>query len=270
MSRQLAALLLAVVAATGLLAGPTGTAEVRAATPDLTVVSDARYVVQPAKGRVRVTVDLVLTNRLQDTTTQRFYFDRAFLSVLPGASGFKLSWAGGGSPAASVSRKTATYTVVELRLAERLYGGRSASYRFTFDLDDPGGEPTRDIRVGDSLVAFPVWAFASDSTPGSTVRVEFPAGYRVEVQAGKIAEPTTAPDGTTTFQTAALPKPLTFFAYLVADRPASFVESTRTTTVGATPVDLTIRGWADDKPWSKRVGDLVARALPALSEADRP
>ncbi len=267
MSRRLAVLLLAVVAATGLLAVPAGTAEVRAATPDLTLVSDARYVVQPAKGRVRVTVDLLLTNRLQDTTTQRFYFDRAFLSVMPGASGFKLSWAGGGSPGASVSRTTATYTVVELRLAERLYGGKSASYRFTFDLADPGGEPTRDIRVGDSLVAFPVWAYASDSTPGSTVRVEFPAGYRVEIQAGKIAEPTTAPDGTTTLQTAALPKPLTFFAYLVADRPASYVERSLTTTVGDTPVDLTVRGWADDKPWSKRVGDLVARALPALSEA---
>src|SRR5690242_21577593 len=41
------------------------------------------------------------------------------------------------------------------------------SYRLTFDLQDPGGVPTRDLRVGDSLVSFPVWAFATDGTPRS-------------------------------------------------------------------------------------------------------
>ena len=47
MSRRLGILLLAVVAATGLLATPAGTTEVRAATPDLTIVGNARYDVQP-------------------------------------------------------------------------------------------------------------------------------------------------------------------------------------------------------------------------------
>ena len=51
------------------------TAEVRAATPDLTIVGDARYDVQPDQHRVRVTVDLTLTNHLTDTKTKRYYFD---------------------------------------------------------------------------------------------------------------------------------------------------------------------------------------------------
>ena len=61
-----------------------GADEVRAATPDLTIVSRARYAVQPDEQRVRVTVNLTLTNHLTDTKTRRYYFDRAYLAVLPG------------------------------------------------------------------------------------------------------------------------------------------------------------------------------------------
>ena len=94
---------------------------------------------------------------------------------------------------------------------------KSATYRLVFDLVDKGG--TRpDLRVGSSLVSFPVWAFATDGTAGSTVRVVFPAGFRVEIQSGDIPAPTTAADGTVVLQTGKLSQPLTFFAYLVADR----------------------------------------------------
>ena len=78
--------------------------EVRAATPDLTIVRRARYDVQPDEQRVRVTVDLTLTNHLKDTTTKRYFFDQAFLAVLPGAAATGCSWAGNGKPDASASR----------------------------------------------------------------------------------------------------------------------------------------------------------------------
>ena len=268
MTRRLAGLVLAVMAAVGLLAAPVGVAqvpEVRAAAPGLTIVSDARYDVQPAQHRIRVSLDMTLVNHLRDTTTKRYYFDRAFLSVLPGSSGFTLT-TGSGTPHVKVSKAAATYTLLELDLASRLYSGKSASYRLVFDLVDKGGAASRDVRVGGSLVSFPVWAYATDATPGSTVRVAFPAGFTVVVQSGDIPKPTTASDGTTVFQTGALGTPLTFFAYLVADRPATYVERKTTTTVGGTPVELSIRSWADDAAWSDRVGGLVARALPLLSE----
>ncbi len=265
MTRRLAGLLLACVAAVGLLAAPVGVADVRAATPDLTIVTDARYDVQPAQHRVRVTLDMTLTNHLHDTTSKRFYFDRAFLSVLPGTSGFTLTWSGAGTPRAKVSKTTATYTLVELDLAQRIFSGKAASYRLVFDLVDTGGTSNRDIRIGTSLASFPVWAFATDATPGSTVEVVFPAGYQVEVASGDIPAPTTGADGAVTFQTGKLPAPLTFFAYLVADRPGSYVDRTVTADVGASPVALTIHSWADDPTWSKRVGDLMARGLPAIA-----
>ncbi|HEV8403210.1 MAG TPA: hypothetical protein VGQ31_09265 [Candidatus Limnocylindrales bacterium] len=265
MSRRIAGLLLAVVAAAGLLAGPVGVAEVRAAAPDLTIVSDARYDVQPADHRVHVTLDMVLTNHLHDTSTKRFYFDRAFISVLPDTSGFKLTWSGSGTPKATVSKKTATYTVVQLDLATKLFSGKSASYRLAFDLVDPGGDASRDVRIGTSLASFPVWAFATDATPGSTVTVTFPAGYQVEVESGDIPAPTTGTDGVVTLRTGKLAEPLKFFAYLVADRTGSYADRTVSAAVGSQPVALTIRSWADDPAWSKRVGDLMARGLPAIA-----
>lgn len=265
-TRRLAIVLLALVAATGLLVAPGGAAEVRAATPGLTIVTSARYDVQPDAHRVRVTLDMTLTNRLSDTKTKRYYFDHAILAVLPGVSGLKASWGGSGTPRAKTSKVTSTYTLVRIDLAQRLYSHKTAAIKLVFDLLDKGGAAGRTVRIGSSLVSFPVWAYATEATAGSTVRVVFPAGYNVEVQAGAIPSPTKDASGRIVFQTAKLDKPLSFFAFLVADRPGSYAERTVKASVGDVPVDLTIRGWVEDTGWSTRVGGLVGRALPLLSE----
>ena len=260
--------LLALVAAVGLLTAPgIGTVrEVRAATPDLTVVSDARYEVQPKQHRVRVTLDMVLANHLSDTRTKRYYFDKAFLSVLPRTSGYTLSWAGSGTPTVGVSKKTGDYTTLQLNLAARLYSGQSAGYTLRFDLVDMGGKATRDLRIGDSLVSFPVWAFATDSTAGSSATVVFPEGFQVEVESGSIPAPTKDATGRTIFRTGRLDKPLTFFAFLVGDRPGAYSSRSISPTVLGRPVSLTVRSWPDDPAWDKRVGGLVERALPVLGD----
>ena len=258
--RRVAPFVFALAFATGLLAAPSVAPPVRAATPDLTIVSDARYDVQPAQKRVRVTVTMQLANHLTDTVTKRYYFDQAFLAVLPGSSGFSLT-GGAGSPAVSVSSRSANATILRLTLGSRLFSGTSATYTLRFDLVDHGGAATRDLRIGDSLASFPVWAYASGSTSGSTVTVVFPAGYSTTVDAGNIPPPTTDGSGRTVYRTGPLATPLTFFAYLVADRPGAYTERSLTTTVGGTTVPLTVRAWADDAPFSKRIGDLVKRAL---------
>jgi hypothetical protein len=246
--------------------GQVGVPAVRAATPDLTIVSQARYDVRPTQRRVHVTVDLTLTNRLRDTVTKRYYFDHAFLAVLPGSTRFGLTWGGAGQPSVRVASRTKNYTLLRLDLAQRLGSGKSAAYRLTFDLADPGGAPTRDLRVGDSLVSFPVWAFASDDTPGSSVVVVFPAGYQIQVEAGSIRSPTTTQSGRVVFRSGVLAKPLDFFAYLVADRPGAYKITTVSTTVLDTPVNVVVRSWADDAPWARRVSTLVKRGLPALGK----
>jgi len=248
----------------GLPAGlPLGAAPVRAATSGLSLVSDARYVVQPEKARVHVIVDLVATNRRPDTTTRRFYYRDAYLAVLPGTTGFRVS-ADGAQPSVRVRSKTSTYTLLAVAFGTDLYYGQSVKLRLQFDLPDPGGTPARQVRIGPSLVAFPVWAFASDGTTGSSVTVVFPAGYAVQVLSGTLPPPTTAANGSTVLRTGPLARPLDFYAYLSADRPAALVSSTLRTTVGDVPVELTLRRWAEDPAWATRVGELFRRGLPVL------
>ena len=265
-SRRLLSVALALVAALGLLGTPVATREVSAATPDLTIVADARYDVQPAQRRVRVTLTLTLANHLTDTKTTRYYFDKAFLAVLPGTKAFSMSWDGSGTPSVAVSKTTKDYTLLRLGLAQRLYSGKTATYRLRFDLPDPGGSATRDLRIGDLLASFPVWGFGSDSTPGGSVTVVFPKGFTVAVQAGSIPKPATDASGRVIFRSGRLSNPLSFFAYLVADRPGAYKTTSRKVTVEGDPVALTVQSWPDDKAWSKRVGDLMAKALPVLGD----
>ena len=182
---------------------PTASAEVRAATPDLTIVSDARYDVQPAQSRVRVTVTLRLTNHLKDTATKRYYFDQAFLAVLPGATGIRLT--GAGEPRRLGHRtERQRHDPPARRSAQRLFAGKSATYTLRFDLVDGGGEPTRDLRIGESLVSFPVWAFASDCDPRQHGDRRLPGRLRDRRRGGRPpgadegqrrARPSTRPDG---------------------------------------------------------------------------
>ena len=264
-ARRLPILLLAFVAAVGLLGapvGPTAPTEVHAAAAPLRFTSDARYDVQPKQRRVRVIVDLRMTNPSKDTPTTAYYYDHAFVQVMAGASSFKVD--GPGSPRVRVVSRRKQDVQLRIDFGRRLTSGKSADYRLTFYLKDPGGSATRDLRVGDSLVSFPVWAFATRATPGSTVTVVFPKGFDVEVEAGKIAAPTTEEDGRTIFRTGKLAKPLEFFAYLVADRPGAYRDDTVATDVLGAPVQVNVRAWQDDQPWAKRISGLLDAGLPAL------
>jgi len=259
---------IAALLAVGLVLAPSSPAVplVRAATPDLTIVTAATYDVRPEAHLVHVTVQLTATNHLRDTATRRFYFDRAALAVLPGTTNFAIG-GGSGRPTVAVSERTADYTLLSIAFGQRINSQASASFTLQFDLPDPGGDPARDVRVGTAFVAFPAWAFATDATPGSTVRVMFPKNFTVVLEAGTLPEPTIDAEGRTIFDSGPLDAPLDFLAYFVADAPSAFLESARRATIDATVAELVIRSWPDDPDWSGRVGDLFQRGLPALAEA---
>lgn len=263
-ARRALLVLVSAVLAVGLVAAPPTAQEVAAATPDLTLVTNARYDVQPEERRVRVTVDIVATNRLRDTATRRFYFDRAFLAVPPGTTGFRLT-STNGNPTVRVSQRRAGYQILALGFGQRIYSQKAARFRLTFDLPDPGGVPTRDVRVGTALVSFPVWAYASDETPGSTVSVVFPEGFNVQLEAGELPAPTTDDAGRIVYASGKLADPLSFFAYFVADRPGSYEDADITTIVGGEQAALTVRSWPDDPDWAERVSSLMERGLPELN-----
>jgi hypothetical protein len=230
----------------------------------LTLVGAAQYLVQPDHHRVHVTVDLVATNHARETISTRYVYDRANLAVLPGATAFRAT-SDGVKVAVTVAARSATSTLLSIRFAKRLGGGGSTNLRLAFELPDPGGSQSRPVRVGPSLVAFPVWAFGTRGTPGSTVSVKFPAGYQVTVATGRLGKPLNASDGTTTLSSPSLPDPFSLSGYVLADRPGAFVESKLDVPVDGATAHLAIRAWKDDPAWAKRITTLLKKSLPALS-----
>ena len=263
----LVAFLLAAVAAP-LAAVPAGTlltaSPVAAAGSGLDLKADARYTVDPPKRAVHVGVSVTVTNRRADTKTHRYFFDRAYLAVQPGTTGFKVS-SPGTKPTVRISKKTTTYTLLQIDFGKQLGAGQSRTIGLTFDIPDPGGAATRTTRIGTSLVSFAAWGFGAAGTPGGSVTVAFPAGFSVEVDAPGLKGPTTDATGTVTYTTGPLANPLAFFAYFVADRPSAYKETTIQVPIGAQTVPITIRAWPDDPGWAKRVGDLLTKGLPVLA-----
>ncbi len=239
-------------------AGPTA-----AASPRLTLVGAAHYEVQPEHRRVHVTVDLTATNRAKGSLTTSYVYDRANLSVLPGTSGFRAT-NDGKKVSVSVASRSSRSTLLSIHLAKRLGSGKSTGIRLSFDLPDPGGSASRSVRIGPSIASFPVWAYGTRATPGSTVTVRFPAGFKVAAVTGRLGKPTTAADGTTSLSSPALADPFALSGYVLADRPGAYLETPLEVTVGGATAHFAVRGWKDDPTWAKRTTTLLKKALAAL------
>jgi hypothetical protein len=261
-SRLQAALGLAILLTVGFVPA-LAPAPVAAATASLTLVGAAAYDVIPTEARVAVSVKLTATNRLKDTVARRFFFRTAFVTVLPGSSGFRIA-GGSGSPKVSVSAATATYTNLKIDFGANLAAGKSTTLTLTFDVKDPGGAPDRPVRISPSLVTFAAWAVATPETPGATVSVRFPSGYSVTIGRGPLDGPITDGVDHERWSSGAIAKPLDFVADIAADRPADYVETTRSVPLAAGPAEVVLRAWPDDTAWRDRVGSLVERALPIL------
>jgi hypothetical protein len=259
------ALLLALVAAwlapvAGFGAAPTAFA----AATDLTLVADSVYTIQPAQHRVHVVLDLTARNNTRETKARRFYFDHAFLAVLPNATNLKISGTRGGR--VSVRSRSKDSTLLRIDFGSRLYSGKRRSFTVSFDLVDKGTPANRALRVGPTLVTLPVWAHATNGAKGGSVTVRIPAGYEHAVETGHFDSVKTAANGSTELRTKALSKPLDFFAYVSAQKPATYSDTPLDVPTGDESVSLVLKGWKDDAAWTERVGGLFTKSLPVLRE----
>lgn len=255
---------LAVASAVGFVPA-LGPVAANAAAPSLTMAGATTYDVQPDSNRVAVAVQLIATNHLKDTVTKRFFFRVGYLTVVPGATNFKITTTTkNAKPKVTAIASTETYTNLKIDFGANLAAGKTQALTITFDVHDPGGAPDRTLRISHSLVSFSAWAIATPSTPGATVVVRFPEGYSVTVGRGPLTGPT--PDGTghDLWSSGALDAPLDFVADISADRPTDYAETTRTVAMSAGDATILLRAWPDDPAWRDRVGALIERALPVL------
>jgi hypothetical protein len=261
--KRLAALAAATLLGFPLALGPLAAGQAVAASPGLTLIGAAHYEVQPEHRRVHITVDLTATNRAKGSMTTNYLYDRANLSVLPGTTAFRAT-NNGIKVSVSVASRSAKATLLSIHLAKRLGSGKSTGIRLSFELPDLGGRASRSVRIGPSIAAFPVWAYGSRGTPGSTVTVRFPSGYKVSTVTGRLGKPITASDGTTTLSSPVLADPFALSGYVLADRPGAYTETPLEVTVGGVTARFAVRGWKDDPTWAKRTTALLKKALPAL------
>jgi hypothetical protein len=234
---------------------------VAAADGGLVVVAQARYRVMPDAHRIHVTIDAVATSFEPDTPEGRVYYSGISFAVPAGASNIAAS-SGGQSIGATVQSVDDDFSAVEVTFGRGVFYRQSYPYTVSFDLVDPGGAGTRDLRIGTSLVAFPVWAFGTQDEPGGSVRVELPKGFSPSIQGWELQE-STLPDGGLLLS-AQPDDPLAFFAYVTADRPGAFANRQLSLDVNGTRAELLVRAWDDDPAWDRQVTRLLRRGLPTL------
>ena len=254
-ARALAAAILALLLGVGGTVGlpvlaPTTAAEVAAAEPDLAVVANARYEIQPDRDRIHVVVDATAVNHRTDTATQRFFFENAFLAVPPGAAGFTRHGRGHVADREGPDDEPVLPDRGDrLRPAPLRPGGTRSSSSCSTCPTPAARRPATSASASRSQ-RFPVWAYATNDTPGSRVTVVLPKDWSAEVHAGTLPAPVVAADGRTIYRTEPLDAPLEFYAYVVADRPGAYVDRIVTASLAGADVPVVVRGWADDPEWS--------------------
>ena len=237
---------------------------VRAAPDGLQVVTHASYVVLPTEKRIHVTVEARATNLTPDPPDGRYYYTAARFAVHPAIQNLTAS-SGSSTLAARVVSSSKEFSAVEVAFGQSLFHGATYAFTFAYDIVDPGGVPKRDVRVAASLVAFPVWAFGSQGTAGSSVSVTIPAGYTVTIEAGELTTGQ-GPGGATVLTATAIGDPVSFFAYITAERPGAFQETSATIRLPDGPVTVLIRAWDDDPAWGTRIKAIVSKGLPVLRD----
>ena len=234
-----------------------------AADGGLVVRAQTRYEVLPADHRVHVTVDAVATSHEPNTPEGQVYYSGVNFAVQPGATNV-IAVSGGQQIGATVTQQRDDFALIEVTFARGVFFQQSYAYTVSFDLVDPGGEGTRDLRIGESLAAFPVWAFGTANEPGSSVEVDLPAGYNAS-QDGSRMRRSKGADGGIVLR-AEPSDPFSFFAYVTADRPGAFTNDAFQVDVNGISTGVLIRAWQDDPDWRIWVTRLMRRGLPALQD----
>jgi hypothetical protein len=257
--------------------GSGGPALVRGGTPDVAITSSTEVTVDPDRNAVLYVVDATLTNGLPETEMQ-FYVHDAYLGLLPGAVNLRATGLDGGILEATVSERSDGYVMVHVMLGTNVFPGDQFAFRLTYELPGVGGAAPAFTHADESFASFPVWAHGTPGTPGSRVTVVLPPRFEaaitfaadcppvgVCVQAG-LPPMTRGPAGQQVYEFGAIEDPEAFWAFFSATHEAALREETFHVDVGGEPVDVVLRGWADDQSWLERMRPVLEAGLPQLAE----
>jgi hypothetical protein len=255
-------LAVATLLATSLL-GAAGGVPARAADDALSLVSSASYTLVPAKGLVRVTVDVTAKNNKADlvretpngTITTSYFYESARIAIHAEATAIRAT--AGGSRLATRVRKESGFAVLDVVFGSDLLFGQTRKFRVQYDL--PGGAPRSesDIRVGSAFATFYAWAFGDRGD----VKISVPAGFEVDTSGSTVS--TSVTGGATTLTAGGIADVNDWYVVVVADRHDALTQERLDLAGGER---LVVRAWPEDREWQTRVGGLLRVGLPVLAD----
>ena len=256
------ALLLVVAASLWQAATP---ARVEASQTDLSFVSTSTWTADPAAGRVHVLAVVVATSHSGDNGDRHYYYDKIQMTLPSSSADFGATSASGQPLPLTVESATGSSVIAVVGLGERLYSGQSESFDLTFDLVDTGGSTDRDLRLSHNLMSFPVSAFGSPNTAGSSVSVVFPPDFTVQEEFGGLTRAVFG-SGQVEFSSGILDDSAELSAWFTAVEPVSPGDfSVRSVTIG--PLNVALRYWSDDVGWADQVQRVLSAGYPLLRDA---
>jgi tetratricopeptide (TPR) repeat protein len=256
-----AAAILSVAASMSAVAAP---APVAAAQTNLDFISNSIWTADPSAGRVHVAVSVTATSRTVDTEGRRSFYDAVQLVLPPSTTAYEAATPTGQPVPVKVQSTSASGVIVVVALGQRLYSGESGSVSLTFDLVDSGGSTDRDLRLSRNVMSFPVTAWGSPGTPGSSVVVIFPSGFAVQEEYGGLTRAVFG-SGEISFSSGTIDDATAFSAWFTAVQPvppSGFLS--RSVTIG--PLQVALRYWADDPGWADRVESVLRDGYPILRD----
>jgi hypothetical protein len=254
-----ARLVLAVVAAAGLVVVPVRAPAAAAAGPGLVLTTATTYPAVPSARVVRVAIVVsarnTKPNRVSGGILTRYFYDGARLAIQPEARNVT---ARDGSTRLTTKVQPATgYGVLDIRFRASLFYGQTAKITVTYDLPSGAPRSASDIRVGTAFVTFVAWAFGD----GGSVRVDVPSSFDAEVTGSAATRMTSG--ATTSFAASNISDVGAWYLVVSADR-ASALTHDRIDLPGGE--HMVIRAWPEDPDWSARVRELLTSGLPELVE----
>jgi len=223
----------------------------------------ATYVVDPAAGAVRVTIETTVTNQIPNRSSggviEQAYFSEIGVPILAEAANFVATKGDGGTATVTPTDIGNPYVKSALvDLTPNLFYGQSQTIKLTYDLPNQPPRAAGVSRANDAFVAFPAFTFGD---PGLTsIEVRVPERFAVEVVGATLDE--TTREGHTILTAENIEEPDGFTAFVVGTDDDKLV-SKQADVDGA---EVEVRAWPDDAEWADFAAEQVADAKPVLEE----
>jgi hypothetical protein len=230
-----------------------------AADDGLRFEASTTYEVQPEDERVRVTMDVTLTNLLPDQGNQYFYFDQIGIPVLAEATNVAARRVGGGTLSTGLQgTDDPLWSTLTVRLSPVLRYGSPQQVQVSYDLPNLAPRSAGWTRVTEAYAAFLVFAVGD---PGRTdVTVIVPSDY-TDLHAGGAAAPRrNYSNGQWIYRDSEIGDPENWWLIFAARNDDLLAERA----VAVADHAVTLRYWPGDDEWADFAEEVVTTGIPAL------